>query len=161
MELNKKSIDDLISAADKIIAANTQQEKDLFGEVKNADAIRDIMELDVQAPEKSWELYYENIQQFLNRFLPKDTDISKVIREQVCILLAHKERSGLTYGKRHADSRMAKTKDMEHLIDVLSEWSATPTDYFRLSHILLNKCKELKYVPEDREICDYIQTHHN
>ena len=157
MELNKKRLDDLISAADKIIVANSVPQENLFGEVKNLDEIRNILDLSLQDPEKSYDLYYKNIQKFLGEFLPKNNDISKVIRNEVCILLVHKELSGLTYGVRGGDSRMATSEDMEHIIDVLSEWSETPTDYFKLSIILLNKCKELGYVPEEREIKDYLK----
>jgi len=62
----------------------------------------------------------------------------------------------LTYGKRGADSRQAKTPDMENLIEVLIDWSTTPNDYFRLSNILLNKNKELEYIPQERSLADYI-----
>lgn len=156
MELNKKKLEELITAADKIVAANSVPQEDLFGEVRNADAVRRILDVPLQDPEKSYDLYYKNIQRFLGEFLPKDNVVSKAIREEVCVLLAHKERSGLTYGARGGDSRMATTEDMEHLIDVLTEWSETPTDYFRLSVILLNKCKKLGYVPQEREIRDYL-----
>ena len=157
MELNKKRLDDLISAADKIIAANSVPQENLFGEVKNLDEIRNILDLSQLDPNKSHDLYYKNIQKFLGEFLPKNNDISKVIRNEICILLTHKELSGLTYGVRGGDSRMSTSEDMEHIIDVLSEWSETPTDYFKLSIILLNKCKELGYVPEEREIKDYLK----
>lgn len=156
MELNKKKLEELITAADKIVAANSVPQEDLFGEVRNADAVRRILDVPLQDPEKSYDLYYKNIQRFLGEFLPKDNVVSKAIREEVCVLLAHKERFGLTYGARGGDSRMATTEDMEHLIDVLTEWSETPTDYFRLSVILLNKCKKLGYVPQEREIRDYL-----
>ena len=43
MELSKKSLDDLISAADKIIEANSSPENDLFGEVQNPEAVREIL----------------------------------------------------------------------------------------------------------------------
>ncbi len=109
----------------------------------------------MQDPDQSYKLYYQNIQKFLGEYLPKDNDISKVIRNLICILLAHRELSGITYGVRGADSRMATTTDMENIIDVLSEWSETPTDYFKLAHILLRKNKELKYIPEDRDLKDY------
>ena len=157
MILNKKSLEELISAADKIIAANKKEETDLFGEVNSPKAIREIMDLEVQDPDKSHERYYDNIQRFLREFLPIDSDISKVIREEVCILLSHKERTYLTSGARHADSRMATAKDMEYIIEVLSEWSATPTDFFKLANLLLIKCKELGYIPEDRELSAYIR----
>ena len=115
------------------------------------------VDIPLQDPKRSYTLYYQNIQKFLGDFLPKDNDISKTIRELICILLAHKELSGITYGTREADSRMATTTDMENLIDVLSEWSETPTDYFKLANILLKKNKELGYIPEEREIKDYLK----
>lgn len=157
MEISKKKLEELISAADKIVEANSQPKEDLFGEVKNPNRISEILDIPLQDPEKSYSLYYHNIQRFLGEYLPKENDISKPIREMVCILLAHKELSGLTYGVRSADSRQATTADMENLIDVLSEWAETPTDYFRLAQILLRKNKELGYIPEDREIRDYIK----
>lgn len=158
MELSKKSLDDLISAADKIIEANSSLEKDLFGEVRNLETVREILGISEQNPKLSYELYYGNIQKFLGEFLPKGEDISHVIRELVCILLAHKELSGLTYGVRGADSRMSDTNDMQNMIEVLSEWSKTPTDYFKLATILLDKCKELGYVPQERALNDYVPT---
>ena len=157
METNRKRLEDLISAADKIIAANEERATDLFGEVNNVDEIRKILDVPVQDPQKSYDLYYKNIQKFLGDILPKDNDISRVIREEICILLAHKELSGLTYGVRGADSRQATTEDMEHIIDVLTEWAETPTDFLKLAHILLSKCKELGYIPEEREIKDYLK----
>lgn len=157
MELSKKNLDDLISAAEKIIEANTVSKPDLFGEIKNPDGIKEILGIPEQNPKLSYDLYYKNIQKFLDEFLPKDIEITPVIRELVCILLSHKEKTGLTYGIRGADSRMSKTEDMENIIDVLSEWSETPTDYFRLATILLNKCKELGYVPQERILSDYIK----
>lgn len=157
MELSKKSLDDLISAAEKIIEANRTSEPNLFGEVSNPDKIKEILGVSEQNPELSYDLYYKNIQKFLGEFLPKGNVISKVIRNLVCIMLSHKELSGLTYGTRGGDSRMAKSEDMENMIDVLSEWSETPTDYFALATILLNKCKELEYIPQERQLNDYVK----
>lgn len=157
MEVNKKTLDDLISVADKIIAANETQIPDLFGEVSNPEEISKIMELPSHNPEKLYDLYYKNIQKFLGEVLPKNNEITKVIREEVCILLAHKELSGLTYGVRGSDSRQATEEDMKHMVDVLTEWSATPTDYLKLAYILLDKCKELGYIPKEREIKDYLK----
>lgn len=157
MELSKRKLEDLISAADKIIEANNQPQIDLFGQVKNPNAISEILDIPLQDPKRSYNLYYQNIQKFLGEFLPKDNEISDVIRESVCIMLSHNELSGIRYGTRKADSRMATTTDMENLIDVLSEWSETPTDYFKLANIFLTKNKELGYVPEEREIKDYLK----
>ena len=161
MELSKKSVDDLISAADKIIEANKNSRNDLFGEIDNPGYIKKILDISEQDPERSYRLYYANIQSFLGKFLPKGEDISKVIRNLVCILLSHKEMSGLTHGRRGSDSRMSKTDDMENMIEVLSEWSETPTDYLKLATILLDKCKELGYVPKERVLSDYVSTRLN
>lgn len=161
MELSKKSLDDLISVADKIIEANRSTEKDLFGEIKNPEEIKKILGIEEQDPEQSYKLYYDNIQGFLGEFLPKGEDISKVIRNLICTLLTHKELSGLTYGIRGGDSRMSKTEDMENMIDVLSEWSETPTDYLKLATILLDKCKMLGYVSQERVLNDYVPANVN
>ena len=80
--------------------------------------------------------------------------MGKPIRELVCILLSHKEKD--KKGIRHGDSRQAKTTDMENLIEVLSEWSETPQDFFRLAITLLDKNKKLGYISEDKTIQDYL-----
>lgn len=154
MELSKKKIDELISAVDKIVSANSQNETNLFNELVAPNDIVKILGISVQDPNESYRLYYGNIQKFLNCFLPKDNQISKLIRELVCILLTHKEKD--KKGIRHADSRQARTVEMENLIDVLSQWSETPTDFFRLSQLLLQKNKELKYISEEKTIQDYL-----
>lgn len=154
MELSKKKIDELISAVDKIVSANSQNETNLFNELVAPNDIAKILDMPLQDPDKSYELYYGNVQKFLNRFLPKDNQISKPIRELVCILLTHKEKD--KKGIRHADSRQARTVEMENLIDALSQWSETPTDFFRLSQLLLQKNKELGYISEEKTIQDYL-----
>lgn len=154
MELSKKKLDELISAVDKIISANQQKEPNLFNELTVSKDIAQILDMEIQDPDKSYDLYYRNIQKFLNRFLPKDNTINKPIRELVCILLTHKEKD--KKGIRHADSRQARTAEMENLIDVLSEWSETPTELFRLAQLLLQKNKELGYIAEEKTIQDYL-----
>ncbi len=154
MELSKKKLEDLISAVEKIVEANNQQEPNLFNELTESVDIANILDVPIQDPNKSYELYYENIQKFLRMFLPKDNEISKPIRELVCVLLTGKEKD--SKGIRHGDSRQSKTSDMEHLIDVLSEWSETPQDFFRLAITLINKNKELGYIPSERNIQDYV-----
>jgi len=146
----------LMEAIDDIVAVNTLEQNDLFGENPLTRDVIKLLDIQEQDPEKSYELYYRNIQPFLNLFIPKDNEINKPIRELICILLTGKEKKNLTYGKRGADPRQAKTPDMENLIEVLIDWSTTPNDYFRLSNILLNKNKELEYIPQERSLADYI-----
>lgn len=154
MEISKSKLDELISTVDKIVSANSQQEPSLFDELTISKDIAQILDVEIQDPEKSYDLYYGNIQRFLNSFLPKENAISKPIRELVCVLLTHKEKD--KKGIRHADSRQARTAEMENLIDVLSEWSETPTEFFRLAQLLLQKNKELGYIAEDKTIQDYL-----
>ena len=155
MEIAKRTIEDLITAADEIIEANSTKEVDLFGEVPLKENVREILGISEQNPDYSYSLYYNNIQSFLRKILPEDDNIREVIRNLVATLLSHKEKDNISYGKRGGDSRMAKTEDMENLINILSEWSDTPTDFWGLAMKLLNKCKELKYIPEDRTLMDY------
>ena len=148
----------MISAADRIIAANNEKSgEELFNEERDPEVIKKILGISEQNPALSYDLYYKNIVAFLNGHLPKNNPISKVIRSLINVMLSHKELSGITYGVRGADSRMATSADMENMIDVLSEWSSTPTDYYRLTTILFDKCKELKYIPENRELSEYMQ----
>lgn len=151
----KRKLDRLEEAVERIVAANPLPQEDLFGK-KPIKEIVELLDIQEQDPEKSYELYYKNIQPFLNTFIPKDDSINKPIRELICILLTGRERKNLTYGRRGADSRQSKTPDMENLIDVLTDWSETPNDFFSLSNILLNKNKELNYIPEERTVKDYI-----
>lgn len=51
---------------------------------------------------------------------------------------------------------MASNEDMEELIDIFYKWSETPNDLFGLANILLERNKELKYIPEDRTLQDYV-----
>lgn len=134
----KRKLDRLEEAVERIVAANPLPQEDLFGK-KPIKEIVELLDIQEQDPEKSYELYYKNIQPFLNTFIPKDDSINKPIRELICILLTGRERKNLTYGRRGADSRQSKTPDMENLIDVLTDWSETPNDFFSLSNILLSR----------------------
>lgn len=56
MELSKKKLEDLISAVDKIVAANSQQEPSLFDELSAPTDIAKILDVPIQDPEKSYDL---------------------------------------------------------------------------------------------------------
>ena len=153
--LSKDKLEQLETAVDRIVKARHIDEG-LFDRSPATDDIIRTMGLAEQDPEKSYKLYYGNIQKALRKFLPPRKKTSQVARELVAILLSHKEKENVNSGRRGADSRMARTDDMVNLIDVLSEWSETPEDIMRLIYILLNKNKELGYVPNDRRISDYL-----
>ncbi|MDB4498187.1 hypothetical protein N9251_02460 [Gammaproteobacteria bacterium] len=154
--MNSLKLQSLITAADKIVADREKDASNIFNTQTKSDDIYNILEIDIQNPEQSYSLYYNNIQNFLNTYLPKNTEVSKVIRNLINTLLSHHERENIKYGKRGADGRMAKTQDMENLIDIFVEWSKSPNDYYKLALILLQKNKDLKYIPKDRKINDYI-----
>ena len=107
-------------------------------------------------PEKSYELFYKGIQGFLMKIVPK-SEVRTVILELKTILLTGKEKEHITYGRRGADSRQSRTSRMENVIDIITEWAETPEDYLRLGILLLNKNKELNYIPQDRAIGDYLK----
>ena len=80
MERAKRTIEDLITAADKIIEANSTKEVDLFGEVPLKENVREILGISEQNPDYSYSLYYNDIQSFLRKILPEDNNIREVIR---------------------------------------------------------------------------------
>ncbi len=162
MELSKQKIEELISAAERIIEAQKDNKKQLLFDLtendENLNNLKELLDPDVLVdPDKSYDLFYNGIQALLLSVLPKDNDIRVVILELKSILLTGKEKAQITHGKRGADSRMAGPSTMEYVIDILSEWSQTPHDLLKLSYLLLNKNKELAYVPQERVISDYIR----
>lgn len=162
MEISKSKLDELISAAEKIVEAQDQKDQStLFGIPSDGERtladLRKFVDPEFQQnPEKSYDLYYNGIQGFLRSFLPKEESLAKPIRELVAILLTGKEKENILTGRRGGDSRQATTMDMENVISVFSEWAETPHDYMRLSHILLMKNIECGYIPENRTIADYV-----
>jgi len=157
MELSVEKLNELVSAVDRIVETRQEQTNELFSDINTSkENISKTLGIPLQDPNKSYDLYYGNIQRFMNEFLPKDNKLSTPIRNLVCTLLSHHEKDKIKYGKRRADSRMATTEDMENIIDVLSEWSKNPQDYLRLTYILLEKNKKLKYIPDERTLQDYV-----
>ena len=156
ISLSTHKLEELISAVDKIVDNRQSKQLDIFPEEVTSKDISKTLGIPLQDSDKSYNLYYNNIQNFMSKFLPKDDTITKPIRNLLCTLLSHHEKSNIKSGTRGGDSRMASTKDMEHIIDVLSEWSETPHDYMKLSNILLAKNIELGYIPEERSIQDYL-----
>lgn len=162
MALQKEKLEDFINAAKHIIESQQHdQEKLLFEVTQEDDAeIEELTKLIdapiVEDPEKSYDLFYNGIQAFLLRILPQDAQIRKPILELKSIFLSGKEKKHIKYGKRGADSRMSYMDRMEDVIDILTQWSQTPNEYLKLAHLFLQKNKELGYIPEDREISDYI-----
>ena len=162
MELKKAKLEELIGATQKIIEAQQDDKKKLlFGLTEeNKEEITELNELldtsIIEDPDKSYDLFYNGIQKFLLSVLPKDPKIRKPILELKSILLTGNERENINSGKRGADSRMTYMASMENVIDIITEWSMSPHDYMKLGYLLLNKNKELGYIPQTRDISDYI-----
>lgn len=162
MGISRKKLEDLESAADRIISAQNTTKKEVLFQIAEdtVSAPEEIISLvdssHLHDADKTYSLFYDGIQKLLLSILPSDNLIRKPILELKTILLTKKEREFITYGKRGADSRGASAYDMEFVIDILSEWSHTPYDYLKLANLLLEKNKELKYIPESRSLSDYV-----
>ena len=155
MNNTKRKIEELMTAVDRIVESR-ESKPDLFGFDEERESIKDKLGISTHDPQQVYNLFYGNIQAFLSNILPKDATINRPIRNLVCTLLSHHEKENITSGKRGADSRMATNEDMEELIDIFYKWSETPNDLFGLANILLERNKELKYIPEDRTLQDYV-----
>jgi len=155
MDNTKRKIEELMTAIDRIVDSR-ESKADLFGFDEERESLKEKLGISTHNPQQVYNLFYGNIQSFLSNILPKDAAINAPIRNLVCTLLSHHERKYITSGKRGADSKMASSEDMEELIDIFYKWSETPNDLFRLANILLERNKELKYIPKDRTLQDYV-----
>jgi hypothetical protein bacD2_02607 len=155
MDNTKRKVEDLMTAIDRIVDSR-ESKADLFGFDEERESLKEKLGISTHNPQQVYNLFYGNIQSFLSNILPKDAAINAPIRNLVCTLLSHQERKYITSGKRGADSKMASSEDMEELIDIFYKWSETPNDLFRLANILLERNKELKYIPKDRTLQDYV-----
>lgn len=160
MSLEKKKIEEFISKARQITDSQKNSKDQLLfkiGKESGSDVWDSLLDENVlQDPEKTYDLFYNGIQSFLTTLMPKKTEMRTVILEMKTIMLTGKELSNISYGTRGADSRMSKMKDMEKVIDILTEWSTTPDDFFKLANLLLQKNISLGFSPEDREFTDYL-----
>lgn len=155
MDNAKRKIEELMTAVDRIVESR-ESKTDLFGFDDERESLKDKLGISTHDSQQVYNLFYGNIQAFLSNILPKDAKINRPIRNLVCTLLSHHEKENITYGRRGADSRMATNEDMEELIDILYKWSETPNELFGLANILLERNKELKYIPENRTLQDYV-----
>ena len=160
MNINKQKIDELLNAAEKITKHYINKDEILFDFKKENDKttlkLKELLDSkSIQDPEKSYSLFYEGIQPLLLNAIPKG-DTRTVVLELKTILLTGKERKYVSYGKRGSDSRMSESQKMEALIEIITEWSETPDDLFKLINLFLNKNKSLGYIPNDRVPSEYL-----
>lgn len=163
MDISRKKIEELISAADRIVEAQSANKKSLLFDLteETNESLKELSTLlepnALQDPKRSYDLFYNGIQKLLLSTIPADNDIRGVILELKSVLLTGKEKEFISYGKRGADSRMSESTAMEAVIDILTEWCETPYNFLKLAVLLLNKNKELNYVPAERELSDYMK----
>ena len=155
MDNAKRKIEELMTAVDRIVESR-ESKPNIFGVDDERESLKDKLGISSHNPQQVYNLFYGNIQVFLSNILPKDAQINGPSRNLVCTLLSHHEKENITSGRRGADSRMASNEDMEELIGILYKWSETPNDLFGLANILLKRNKELKYIPEERTLQDYV-----
>lgn len=162
--LSRKKIEDLISAADRILQSQKANKRNvLFEDLQEADdAISQMHKLltdsdpdSTHDPNKSYDLYYNGIQQIILMAIPEKSQMRDTIFNLKCTLISGKELKNISSGKRGADSRMETNERIEYVADILMEWSNTPDDYFKLAYLLLEKCKEMGISPQEREISDF------
>lgn len=109
--------------------------------------------------EQMYKLFYKGIQKFHSEYLPKDKEISTVIRNLVATILSKKLKKNITYGTRGGDSRQASVQDYENVISAYSDWAdKNPQNLLGLADTLLNKGKELGIIPEEYSIQDFVPT---
>lgn len=166
MELLRKSkVEEAISAAERIVSAQNVNKRAMLFEIseeadKSISKLTGLLDSSVlQDPDKSYHYFYDGIQKLLLSVIPANNEIRPVILELKTILLTGKEKQYISYGKRGADSRGAKTSQMEYVIDILTEWSNTPHEFYKLALLLLSKNKSLGYCPEEREFSDFMKKH--
>lgn len=160
--LSRKKIEDLISAADRILKSQKENKRNVLFEdlYEDDEALKQMQKLltdsdSIHDPKKSYELYYNGIQQLILTAIPEKSEIRDAIFNLKCTLIAGKELKNVSSGKREADSRMETNERLEYVVDILMEWSDTPDDYFKLAYLLLSKCKEMGISPQEREISDF------
>lgn len=160
MSLEKKKIEEFISKARQITDDQKNSKDQLLFELdkeRKDDIWESLLDESVlQDPEKAYDLFYNGIKSFLFTVMPEKTDMRTVILEMKTVMLTGKELSNIRSGTRGADSRMAKMKDMEKVIDILTEWSTTPDDFFKLANLLLQKNISFGFSPKDRTFADYL-----
>jgi hypothetical protein len=150
----------LSEAIDRILKKTRELEKSpidgmLFTEKEEMAELIDLSDGHFEAdPEKAYDLYYAGIERTLKLALPNDPAVKNPVRELKCILLTGKEKDAK--GVRGADSRMQNISTLENLVTIIDEWSRTSINPMDLAGLLLQKNKELGYIPEEREIEDYM-----
>ncbi len=162
--LSNQKIESFISAAERILKSQDDNKRNvLFEDLdETEDTLKKIQTLldesvseSTHDPKRSYDLYYDGIQQLIMAAIPEKTKIRDAIFNLKCTLITGKELKNVSYGKRGADSRMETNERLEYVVDVLTEWSDTPDDYLKLAHLLLEKCKEMEISPDERMISDY------
>lgn len=163
MEANnrKRNLDDILSAAERIIKAREEEVKeDLFGNTASDKVLNEIKEiLDSAATErhdsyKAYDSYYGIIKKLVLKAMPK-SDIRDLVQLLACNLLTGVEL--LRKGERRGqDSRQQPNEKLDEVANIIMEWSEHPYDYMKLAQTLLDECIKKNISPKERVLADFI-----
>ena len=144
-------IEEILGEADRRVGE--QMVIDNTGEIKNEDEIKQFTLGDIpDDPEKKYDVYYKGIEKLLRTYLPKGDrykDYRKLVREEKKIFLTRGKKLD-ERGIRGGDSRMGYIRDMEEIMNAITNWAYKSMNYSELYFILRDKNKSLGY-HEDEE----------
>lgn len=141
MENNKKILTDvekeiekvaILKKADEIREAGLELAVD--GQTELKKEIADMVIEDIDDPEMKYQLYYKVVNRLLKKYLPKGEENKEArdfIYEEKNTFLTRGHRKDDS-GIRGADGRMAYAKDINELINVITEWISCKGTAFEL-----------------------------
>jgi hypothetical protein len=158
----KRKLDEILSAAERIIKAREEEvQEDLFKNTTSDKVLNEIKEIidssysEKHDPEKAYDLYYGIIKKLVLKAMPK-SDIRDLVQLLTCNLLTGVEL--LRKGERRGqDSRQQPNKKFDEVAGIILEWSESPYDYMRLAQTLLDECIKKGISPKERTLSDFIK----
>lgn len=161
MEAKKRNLDEILSAAERIIKAREDEvQEDLFGNTVGDKTLNEIKQMldsgstESHDPNKAHDLYYGIIKKLVLKAIPK-SDIRDLVQLLACNLLTGVEllRKGEIRGQ---DSRQQPNDKLNEVADIILDWSEHPYDYMKLAQRLLDECIKKGISPKERILADFI-----
>lgn len=161
MEAKKRNLDEILSAAERIIKAREEEvREDLFGNTVGDKTLNEIKQMldsvsiESHDPNKAHDLYYGIIKKLVLKAMPK-SDIRDLVQLLACNLLTGVEllRKGEIRGQ---DSRQQPNDKLNEVADLILDWSEHPYDYMKLAQTLLDECIKRGISPKERTLADFI-----
>ena len=161
MEAKKRNLDEILSAAERIIKAREGDvQEDLFGNTVGDTVLNEIKQMldsvsiESHDPNNAHDLYYGIIKKLVLKAMPK-SDIRDLVQLLACNLLTGVEllRKGEIRGQ---DSRQQPNEKLNEVADIILGWSEHPYDYMKLAQTLLDECIKKGISPKERSLADFI-----